>query len=67
VRDELAGVPARRTQQPVPFASMLTSTAVAFMLVVPVASPITMMVMPPVTAMPVVMVLRAVSKIDMPR
>jgi hypothetical protein len=29
LRDELAGVPARRIQQPVPFVSMLTSTAVA--------------------------------------
>jgi hypothetical protein len=44
-------------RQPVPFVSMVTPTAVAFMLVVRVVSrPTTVMVMPRVTAMPIVMV-----------
>jgi hypothetical protein len=46
-----------RHAEPVPFVLMLTSTAVAFMRVLPIASrATTVLVMPPVTAMPVVMV-----------
>jgi hypothetical protein len=58
-RDKLAGGPARRMQQPVPFVLAVTPTAVMFMVVVPVTSrSAAFMVMAPITSRPAAIVTR---------